>query len=405
MVPDMTVPPDPALRIALVGPAEPRAFTDLVDADLRDYLPLGLGGVPVNALGRALHDAGHTVVLITSSREISEPMTFTGSRLTIEVHPYRSRARERALDLFREERRGVQEALKHHMVDVVHAHWTYEYAWGALAATAPVVVTAHDSPFTVLRWNADMYRLVRLVMAWRVRMSTRHLTAVSPYLAQRWRRTMLYRRGISVVPNIAPFEPRLPRVRSKGFLNIVDVADGSRLKNTKVLLEAFTLVRKERPEARLTLIGGGLDEHGAVAQWARSRAFDRDVTFVGHATHERVDEVLRTADVLAHASLEESQSVILLEAMAHNLAIVAGRDSGGVAWTLGDGAAGELVDVTSARDIAMAILRLHDPSRAADDRIRASHNLLAERFSTQAVCNGYLAAYRHAIATAKKSRS
>lgn len=395
---DIQSHPDRTLRIALVGPAEPRAFEDLIDADVRDTLPPGLGGVPVNDLGRALHDAGHTLVLITSSRDIAEPMTFAGDRLTIEVHPYRSRARDRALDLFRAERRGVQKALKRHEVDVVHAHWTYEYAWGALSANAPVVVTAHDSPFTILRWQTDMYRCLRLAMAWRVRASTRYLTAGSPYLAERWKSTMRYQRDIAVVPNIAPFEAQPPRKRVPGSLNIVDVADASHLKNIRGLLRAFALVREAAPEARLTLIGGGLDTRGEIALWARDRKFDGGVSFLGAKSHAHVATVLQSSDVLAHASRQEAQPMILLEAMAYNLSIVAGRDSGGVAWTLGDGAVGELVDVASPRKFAEAILATRSRYQETNHSNHAAHKLLAERFSASAVRDGYLAVYWRAIA-------
>jgi len=386
------------LRIALVGPAEPRAFAQYFDPVTRAQLPTGLGGVPVNELGRALVDAGHHVVLITSSRDIEQPMSFSGAGLHIEVHPYRSRARDRALDFFRRERAGVAAALGAHEVDVIHAHWTYEYAWGALGTGTPLVVTAHDSPFTILRWQPNIYRLIRLVMAWRVRLSVRHLTAVSPYLARRWRSTMLFRREIAVVPNIAPFEPAVPAATASHSLAVVDVTDASRLKNVTTLIAAFALVRQEAPDATLTLIGGGLGVDGGLAHWATARGIEVGIRFLGPASRVVVAEELKAADVLAHTSREESQGIILLEAMAHNLAIIGGRTSGGVPWTLGDGAAGALVDVSSPRSVADAIVAFNGRVPSQDPHAYAARTLLETRFSVDAVRDAYVATYRRAIA-------
>ena len=52
--------------------------------------------------------------------------------------------------------------------DIVHAHWTYEFALGAIESRVPTVVTAHDAPLSILRLNPTPYRLARTVMAWQV---------------------------------------------------------------------------------------------------------------------------------------------------------------------------------------------------------------------------------------------
>src|SRR4051794_38653842 len=192
------------MHVALAGPATPGELRDLVDLDAGRPLPVGLGGSPVNALGRALVEEGHRVTLATLSPDVRTVASFTGPSLSMICLPWRVRAAERGRDLFRVERMELGRALKHSGAAVVHSHWTSEYAWAALSTGLPSLVTVHDAPVTILRHHPDVYRLIRLAMAVRVRASGVAMSAVSPYAADRWRREMLDRRHVTVVPNIAP---------------------------------------------------------------------------------------------------------------------------------------------------------------------------------------------------------
>src|SRR5665647_1192622 len=75
---------------------------------------------------------GHQVSVITTGTDISEPEYRSGSEgLDVWVVPSRPRARDRALDFFAHERSGVAKAIKQANPDVVHAHWSYEFALAA----------------------------------------------------------------------------------------------------------------------------------------------------------------------------------------------------------------------------------------------------------------------------------
>ena len=40
--------------------------------------------------------------------------------------------------------------------DVVHGHWTYEFALGAMDTGLPCGVTAHDSPYTIVKYFPNL---------------------------------------------------------------------------------------------------------------------------------------------------------------------------------------------------------------------------------------------------------
>ena len=193
-------------RVVVVGPASPASIaTHLSERDCERAAAIKGSEAPVlNSLVSALLKHGLEVELVTLTQEITRPLHLSGPGLTVRIGPYRTgRARYRAMDFFAQERRALTDLLALTSGDVVHAHWTYEFALSCEKERRPVLVTAHDAPLTILRLTRDAYRLVRAVLAYRVRVGIRTLSAVSPYLAQRWRTEMIYRRPIMVVPNIA----------------------------------------------------------------------------------------------------------------------------------------------------------------------------------------------------------
>jgi len=392
---------DERLHIALVGPAEPRALAhhlnDAVD------IPDGLGGVPVNELADGLLSLGHRVSIYTSSPSVSRTVRLEGERLDISIVPYRHSARARALDFFRYERRELESELRSSGADVFHVHWTYEFALAGInSGKSPLLVTAHDAPLKILRYMPDAYRLFRTALAIRTRFSIRELTAVSPYLAHRWRREMFYRRPISLIANIDPeLPPASPSIVRSRWV-ILDVANDSRLKNVRTLIRAFEIIVKKYPEAELRLVGPGLAAEGPIAEWARSRRLDTNVTFVGPVDRAHIADEYARASVLCHASREESQGIALLEALHAGLVVIGGAASGAVPWTLFDGRAGILVDTKSSSAIADGIVE-------ALARVGRGYSLDPElaqaieaRYGRDAVIGGYIAVYRRLIAEARK---
>jgi glycosyltransferase involved in cell wall biosynthesis len=373
----------------IVGPASPRALSDLLASADRERAQAlsGLGGTSVNSLVRALVEAGTSVELVTLAREATDRMTLEGSRLRILVAPYRDRPRDRTVDLFKEERRHVEELVASTFAPVVHARWTYEFALGSLRSSRrPVVVTAGDAPFTILRYSPDLYRLGRTALAIMTRLRLSSLSAPSPHLAAAWRGQMAYRRPIRVIPHAIPAVPP----REGGGIDdrpptIVDVTNADRLKNVAALLRAMTRILKAEPEARCRLIGPGLVCDSYLGRLAEELGVAHAVDFVGPLDHERVRDEYQRATVFVHSSLEEAFGMSVAEAMSYGLPVVGGARSGAVPWVLGEGEAGVLVDVREPGQIASAVCRLlADRGLRADLGARAAAHA-RKAFSPEAV--------------------
>lgn len=281
---------------------------------------------------------------------------------------------------------------------MIHAQWTYEFALAAAeAAVAPVLVTARDSPLKIFAYHRDPYRFFRLLLAIRARPSIRHITANSPYLVQslRW---FGHCGKIPVIPNFIPALPTTSGIVHELNATILCVADSGRRKNVAALLRAMALVRARHPEARLRLVGHGLDQGGPVAVRARQRGLDAGVTFVGYVDRAELASEYARATVFCSPSLEESFGNTLVEALQAGLPVIAGKNSGAVPWVLFEGRAGRLVNVRDPAAIAAAVCdAIEDPSStvAPGFDVAASIN---ERYAPRVVAARYLEEYRHVIA-------
>ncbi|MRR39016.1 hypothetical protein EG829_31090, partial [bacterium] len=120
---------------------------------------------------------------MTTSGGLSETVTVKSGPLTLSVVP-RMRARS-ALQMFREERRSLVRVLGREAPDVLHAHWTYEFAAAAQESGLPTLVTAHDDARIVLRFQPTLYRFLRLLLNDRVLRRASNVSTPSKYLASR----------------------------------------------------------------------------------------------------------------------------------------------------------------------------------------------------------------------------
>jgi len=385
-------------RVVIVGPASPAALAGhLSEGDSERGAAInGLGAAPVNALVTALLQHQIEVELVTLTPEVNRLHHLSGPGLDIRIGPYRSRPRHRARDFYAQERRALSDLLAMTSGDVVHAHWTYEFALPCENERRPVLVTAHDAPLTILRLAHDKYRLVRTTLAYRVRLGIRTLSTVSPYLADRWRREMAYRRPILVVPNIAVGLPLAERSASPRRQVILDISDQGRRKNVSTLIRAFGEVRRVRQDTVLRLIGPGLGPDDALARWATANGLAASVEFTGPVDHAEIPRHLAEADLFVHAALEEAHPMSVCEAMHAGLPMLGGRNSGGVPWTLDGGRCGILVDVRDPHAIAGGILRLLSDPAMAHALGSAAQRRAVGAFGPDAIVQGYLKAYASA---------
>jgi len=386
--------------LGMLGPINLADFREHLHQNAwHDDLPKGLGGTPVNLLSCELIKRGHQLLVISLDPAVTEEVILEGPNLKICLGPFRAK---RARDFFAAEREYLLHVIQREQPDVIHAQWTYEYALAAQLSGVPHVITAHDAPINILRHNFIPYRIVRTLMAYWVLLRAKRVISVSPYVAKHLRRFMGCFGAKEIIPNGMPsaqFNKKLPaRVMSDGVTFATILPGWGGLKNGKVAIEAFALQRRTRPQDKLIMFGGGHGLGQAAEQWAKEHNVEVGVEFAGHTPYQNVmNRLSREVDVFVHPSLEEAQPMVLIEAMALSIPVIGGKSSGGVPWTLDNGDAGLLVDVTSPASLAEAMSLLAGNNELRDNIGKKGLELALKRFHLNVITSKYEIIYQELL--------
>jgi L-malate glycosyltransferase len=397
-------------HLGMLGPITVAEYRDhLYPGEWREDMPRGNGGSPVNLLCRELLARGQRVTIFTADSETSNEVVLNGPLLKICIVPLgQPPGRRPARDFFKTERRHLVASIRRERPDVLHAQWTYQFALAAQASGLPHVITAHDAPLKVLRHNFIPYRIAHTLMAYRVLARAQCVVSVSPYVAAHLRRYMLYSGESLVIPNGMPDEvfdrTRTRSLPGRGITYATILNVWTKLKNGPKAMEAFARVRAARPEDRLLMIGAGSEPGGPAERWGRSRDLNRGVEFLGTLPHgDVIRRLSREVDILVHPSLEESFSMVIAEASALGIPSIGGVRSGAVPWTLDEGRAGLLVDVTSEEQLAEGMLRLANSSDLRGALAEKARWNALERFHIRSVADAYVSVYARMVASVRPS--
>lgn len=180
-----------------------------------------------------------------------------------------------------------------------------------------------------------------------------------------------------------------------GVKNILFVGRLEPRKGLTTLLQSIPLIQKYTTERiRLIVVGNGV-----LTRYYRSRippAAEDSVIFTGEASFDDLPRFYKTADIFCSpATYGESFGIVLIEAMAAGVPIVAGNNEG-YRKVIKDGVNGLLVDPTNPDQIARAIARLlHSPKLACQISSRGIEDV--KKYSWSSVVDQIEQSYRNYI--------
>ncbi|MDE3088174.1 MAG: glycosyltransferase family 4 protein, partial [Chloroflexota bacterium] len=338
------------MKIALVSPYDypyPGGVTEHISALDKQFRALG-HDTRIIAASSTNEDVLGEHVIKVSGAVSRVPYSGSTARITLSPQVYRR----------------IKKILRDEKFDIVHVH----------EPTVPVlslVVLRHShavnvGTFHAYRESSAIYEYMRPLLQ-RVfnRLDGRIFVseAVREYITQ-------YFPGDStVIPNgidCARFSsPDLQPIEkfNDGRPNILFVGRMDKRKGFRHLLRAYPHIKEVFPSARLIVVGAYSDQDKApFLRYAHAHKL-RGVQFVGYVSPEELPRFYRTATIFCAPNTGfESFGIILLEAMAAGLPIVA-SDITGFRAVLEHGAEGLLVPPEDEQAIARAVIELlRDPA-------------------------------------------
>jgi glycosyltransferase involved in cell wall biosynthesis len=134
-------------------------------------------------------------------------------------------------------------------------------------------------------------------------------------------------------------------------------------KGVEVLLHAAEKLRRRRPGTRLVIVGEG-EHRRRLERTARSLSLDGAVEFRGACPPEEIPRLMASARALVVPSIYEGMPLVILEAMAAGLPVVASSVSG-IPEVVEDGESGWLVPPEDVEALVEALEEaLADPGEA-----------------------------------------
>lgn len=149
------------------------------------------------------------------------------------------------------------------------------------------------------------------------------------------------------------------------------------VKGVSVLIGAFGRIARDCPDAVLTIVGDGPDRAGLEAM-ASSLGLGGRIAFTGAQNQQQVAARMAEADLFVLPSFAEGLPVVLMEAMASGLPVIA-TNIAGIPELVEDNVTGRLVEAGDERQLARAMrdcltMPLPALTMARQGQIRASRD-------------------------------
>lgn len=151
-------------------------------------------------------------------------------------------------------------------------------------------------------------------------------------------------------------------------------------KNQSMLLNAFEIIRKTVPNAKLLLIGPEHDS-GKLRSLAREKGMQDAVSFLGWRND--IPKLLKASDVYVASSKSEGLGLNLIEAMACGLPVVASKNRGH-GEIIAHGTNGYLVEINDYQEMAALVLRLFE-DEALKNALVSQAQLDIKKYETENV--------------------
>lgn len=244
--------------------------------------------------------------------------------------------------------------------DIIHTHMFHANLLGRIYRlcnrTTPLISTIHN-----IYEGKSVAQTNRRCLAYRFTDQWSDLTTVISHAAYRHhaqKKSAPLKKLLHVPNGIDTDEFRPGGVHSKKKSTFTWLAIGSieKQKDYPNLIQGFKEVLRSHPNAVLRIVGVG-SLHKKMIRLCRQEGVDRKIVWLGRRNRSEILELMRSADAYVMASKWEGLPMVLLEAAASGLPIVATR-VGGNSELVCHEKTGFLVPVSRPDRLAKAMLRM-----------------------------------------------
>ncbi|HLR41892.1 MAG TPA: N-acetyl-alpha-D-glucosaminyl L-malate synthase BshA [Pseudogracilibacillus sp.] len=319
------------------------------------YPTIGGSGIIATELGKMLAEKGYEVHFITSSLPF---------RLDC-IHPdiYYHEVEMSHYPVFQYPpydlalAAKMAEVIDREKLDVLHVHYAMPHAISAILAKdiadhdVKIVTTLHGTDITVLGIDQTFKRMIRYAIE-----KSDRVTAVSHSLVKETKRQLQAFKDIDVIYNFVNEEEYYKKDRD--FVKqeygiradekvVIHISNFRKVKRIQDVIYAFYYIKKE-VTSKLILVGDGPVMQDAI-NLVEELHMEDDVLFLGK--QKNISDLLSISDLKLLMSAKESFGLVLLEAMACEVATI-GTNVGGIPEVIVHGETGYTVNLGDVKQAA-----------------------------------------------------
>lgn len=208
--------------------------------------------------------------------------------------------------------------------DLIHAHVSYpkgkEFEYVATKLKVGYIIHEHSSDFSDYeqrRWTSLKKRLIVSTLR-----KARLVIAVSPFLEKQ-----ILKVEPHLVHTVLPLpvdldlfypEKRIAKRDNYTFIHVSGLDE--KFKNVKGIVEAFSRVKKNYPQAALKIVTDGESDY--LQEFMEEHGIAEGIEIIENLSHEAVAQAYRDSDCFVLFSEFETYSCVLIEALSSGLQII-----------------------------------------------------------------------------------
>ena len=190
----------------------------------------------------------------------------------------------------------------------------------------------------------------------------------------------------TIIPNILEFNPTFFRERPSLQPRFISIRALRPLYNIPCILKAFMIVKSQRPDASLTIVGDGISRN-ELETFVSVHSIE-GVTFTGRVDNSKIPELLDRADIMLSAPRTDNMPVSVLEGFNSGLLVIS-SNVGGVPYMIDDGVNGLLYNYDDYEELAEKMIYACSHQKEAYAMIATAYAGLKE-YSWQSIRDKYL---------------
>jgi len=245
--------------------------------------------------------------------------------------------------------------------DIVHLHGAslpYVLTAVGLSKTLPVVVTIHGNAIIEASYKRGLAKIWGAIISGTLmKYAIRNLGTTivcSQHMKENFAR--LNKTRVFVIPNgidLPMYQPSKEKRGDQRFSYVLYMGGYSKVKGVDLLIRSLPLVYR-RTGPIPVYIAGPDTENKELIRLVRQEGVEQSVKLLGFVTEERKVTLLQQAGLIVVPSRYESFGIVILEAMACGIPVVASR-SGGIVELIQDRESGLLFDAENVTQLADCI--------------------------------------------------